>query len=193
MLSPVAEVDPEQPGPPAVSGKGRPTPKRRDAQKRRRTAVPANRKEAAKLRRERMREQRTLQRQALLTGDERHLPARDAGPAKRLARDVVDSRFTLGQVFFGLILVVLVLSFVVNPRRYPTVAAAVNLIALLSVIAVFIDSVIIGRKAKRLVTAAYDAKSAVGITAYATIRAMQPRRLRRPPPRVKRGQPIDSR
>lgn len=184
MLTAVAEVDrpAEQP-----SGKGRPTPKRRDARKQRRTAVPANRKEAAKIRREKLREQRTLQRQALLTGDERHLPARDAGPAKRLARDVVDSRFTVGQVFFGLILVILVASIGISPRKYPTVGAAINVLAFVSLFLVALDAFRIGRKAKQLVAAAYGDKAAIGVTAYAAIRAMQPRRLRRPPPRVKRG------
>src|SRR3954469_21934818 len=99
MLSAVDET-------PAPAGKGRPTPKRSDARKRRRLATPTNRKEAAKLRRERLREQRSMQRQALQTGDERHLPARDAGPAKKLARDYVDGRFTMGQVFFGMIILV---------------------------------------------------------------------------------------
>jgi hypothetical protein len=171
------------------AGKGRPTPKRRDAQKRRRAVVPANKKEAAAQRRAKMRESRQLQRQALLSGDERHLPARDAGPAKRLARDVVDSRFTLGQIFFGMILVVLLASLII-PKGYNTVLAAVNALSFLAVILVFLDSVRVGRKAKSMVAAAYDDKSAYGITAYSAIRAMQPRRLRRPPPKVKRGEGI---
>jgi DUF3043 family protein len=183
----VAVTDPAAP-PETPSGKGRPTPKRRDAQKRRRQAVPADKKEAAKLRRERVREQRMQQRQALLSGDERHLPPRDAGPARRLARDVVDSRFTLGQVFFALILVVLAASLLVNPHKYPTTAAAINLCAFASVIVVFVDSVLIGRKARRMVSAAYDEKQAYGVTSYAAVRAMQPRRFRRPPPKVKRGE-----
>ena len=185
MLVAVTEVESGGQG----AGKGRPTPKRRDAQKRRRGAVPANKKEAAAARRTRLREERMLQRQALLSGDERHLPARDAGPAKRLARDVVDSRFTVGQVFFGLILVVFAASFVV-PRGYKTTLAAVNALSFLAVIVVFLDSVRVGRMAKRMVEAAYDAKSAYGVTTYAAIRAMQPRRLRRPPPKVKRGQEV---
>ena len=171
------------------AGKGRPTPKRRDAQKRRRQAVPANKKEAAAQRRAKMRESRQLQRQALLSGDERHLPARDAGPAKRLARDVVDSRLTLGQIFLGMILVVLLASLTI-PKGYTTVLAAVNALSFLAVILVFLDSVRVGRKAKSMVAAAYDDKSAYGITAYAAIRAMQPRRLRRPPPKLKRGEDI---
>ena len=185
MLVVVTEV--ESGGPSA--GKGRPTPKRRDAQKRRRGPVPANKKEAAAARRMRLREERMVQRQALLSGDERHLPARDAGPAKRLARDVVDSRFTLGQVFFALILVVLAASLTIPPR-YKTTLAAVNALSFLTVIVVFLDSMRVGRRAKQMVTAAYDAKSAYGVTAYAAIRAMQPRRLRRPPPKVKRGEEV---
>jgi hypothetical protein len=175
---------------PVPSGKGRPTPKRRDAQRRRRTPVPTNRKEAAKLRRERVREARAQQRQALLTGDERHLPARDAGPAKRLARDVVDSRFTLGQVFFALVLIVLFAG-VFIPRRFPTVLAAINFLSLIFVGAVFLDSYYVGRKARRLVRAAYGDKESYGVTAYAAIRAMQPRRFRRPPPKRRRGDNLD--
>lgn len=186
MLFAVSEVEP-----PSV-GKGRPTPKRRDAQKRRRAVVPADKKEAAKLRRERSREQRQLQRQALLSGDERHLPPRDAGPEKRLARDVVDSRFTLGQIFFGMILVVL-LAGILIPRSYPTVLAAINVLSFVAVGAVFFDSFRIGRKARRLVATAYSEKQAFGITGYAAIRAMQPRRLRRPPPKMKRGDTVPTR
>ena len=166
-----------------AAGKGRPTPKRREAQKRRRVATPTNRKEAAKLRRERLREQRAKQRQALMTGDERNLPPRDAGPAKRLARDVVDSRFTIGQIFFGMILAVLLLSFVPNVA----VRAATNLLMLVAFAAVVIDAARVGRIARRTVAAKYGDKDAIGITSYALMRALQPRRMRRPPARVKRG------
>lgn len=189
----MTEADSTTPATKGPGGKGRATPKRRDAQKRRRQPVPTNKKEAAKMRREKTREQRMLQRQALLSGDERHLPARDAGPAKRLARDVVDSRFTLGQIFFGLILVVLVASLLVNPHKYAATAAAINLMSLVTVFAVFVDSLLVGRRAKRLVVTAYDDKAGYGVMAYAMIRAMQPRRFRRPPPKVKRGESINTR
>src|SRR5947208_3164032 len=133
MLAGVAEEQETQPS----SGKGRPTPKRRDAQKRRRTAAPTNRKEAAKIRRERAREARVQQRQALQSGDERHLPPRDAGPAKRLARDYVDARFTLGQIFFIVVLAIIPVSAV----RNRTLVAAANLTMLLVFIALFADAI----------------------------------------------------
>ncbi|HEU5033818.1 MAG TPA: DUF3043 domain-containing protein [Mycobacteriales bacterium] len=176
-------VDQQQVETDRPSGKGRPTPKRSDARKRRRTATPTSRKEAAKLRRERMREQRSQQRQALLTGDERHLPARDAGPARRLARDFVDSRFTLGQVFFGIILIAFAVAFV--PNR--AVGAFANLVMLLLFAGMVVDSARVGRAARRAVEERYGAKDATGVTTYAMMRAMQPRRMRRPPARVKRG------
>ena len=163
------------------AGKGRPTPKRRDARKQRRVATPTNRKEAANLRREKLREQRTQQRKALQTGDERHLPARDAGPAKRLARDFVDSQFTLGQVFFGMIFLVLALSFA--PRA---VAGFANLLMLVAFAAVIWNSFQVGKAAQRAVEAKYGAKEGTGIRTYALLRAMQPRRMRRPPAMVKR-------
>jgi hypothetical protein len=185
MLSAVTETPageiPDKPG-----GKGRPTPKRSDARKRRRVTTPTNRKDAAALRREKMREQRQLQRHALQTGDERHLPARDAGPAKGFARDYVDSRFTLGQIFFGMIFVVLALTFV----RNRAVAAFANLAMLLLFVGVIIDSARVGKAAKRQVEDRYGDKAGTGITGYALTRAMQPRRMRRPPPRVKRGAEI---
>src|SRR3954451_9310146 len=137
MLATVSDTAP-------APGKGRPTPKRSEARKQRRVATPTNRKEAAALRREKLREQRTAQRQALQSGDERNLPARDAGPAKRLARDFVDSRFTLGQIFFGVIFVALGVSFTRG-----LVAAYANLLMLLIFFAVVLQSVKIGRAARQ--------------------------------------------
>jgi hypothetical protein len=167
-----------------AAGKGRPTPKRSEARKqRRKVGTPANRKEAAQLRRERMREQRMNQRQALLTGDERYLPPRDAGPGRRLARDFVDSRFTVGQIFFGLVFLALGVS--LAPNR--NLAAIANSLMLLVFFGVLVSCILIGRRARRAVEEKYGVEQGTGVTAYAGMRAMQPRRMRRPPARVKRG------
>ena len=173
------ELDDELP-----SGKGRPTPKRSEARRARRTAsAPRTRKEAAAQLREKNRVERRKQRSALVTGDERNLPPRDAGPAKRLARDLVDSRFTSGQVFFGFMLVTLILSLTPNHA----LAVAVQPIALLCLIALVVDGARHARRAKRVVMERYGASAGTGITSYAFMRALQPRRLRRPPPKVERG------
>jgi len=179
MLAAVSDTAP-------APGKGRPTPKRSEARKSRRVTTPTNRKEAAALRRAKLREQRTVQRQALMSGDERNLPARDAGPGKRLARDYVDSRFTVGQVFFGMIAAVLALSFVPST----TVRGIANLLMLVAFFGVVANSAMLGRAARRLVEERYGDKESAGVTGYALMRAMQPRRMRRPPPKVKRGDEI---
>jgi hypothetical protein len=172
--------------PTLTAGKGRPTPKRAQARKARRGATPKDRKEAAKMRRQKDRDQRRATRQALVSGDERNLPARDAGPARRLARDVVDSRFTYGQILFGLIFGVLLLSFV------PSVAVKeiANIVALLSLVFMGWDGVRNGRRAQRAVSERYGEAAARGITSYALMRALMPRRFRRPPPRVARGDEV---
>jgi hypothetical protein len=146
--------------------------------------MPSNRKEAAALQRERNRDARAKARQALLTGDERHLPPRDAGPEKRLARDVVDARFTLGQVFVVVIGVVFVLGIAV-PNS--VVQGITNLGGLVALTLIAADSARCGRAAKAAVTEKFSVDKARGISSYAFLRAMLPRRFRRPPPKVARG------
>lgn len=165
-------------------GKGRPTPKRAEARKARRGATPRNRKEAGAAQRERARLERQRARQALITGDERFLPPRDAGPERRLARDVVDSRFTYGQIF---VVVVVVVFFLGGFVPYNAVRAVANLAGLASLVIITFDSARHARAAQRLVTERYGAARARGITSYAFLRAMLPRRFRRPPPKVGRG------
>lgn len=169
--------------PPEPVGKGRPTPKRADARKARRNALPRDRKQASTVQRERNRTDRQRARDALISGDERYLPARDAGPEKRLARDVVDSRFTYGQVFFALIFITFAVALVNN-----NVAHEIgNFGALISLTVMVIDGARNGRKARVAVAAKYGEAASRGITSYAFMRALLPRRFRRPPPKVQRG------
>jgi hypothetical protein len=173
-----------EPQAPAPTGKGRPTPKRSEARAQRRTPVPKTRKEAARLQREKAAAIRRQQRLALQTGDESHLPPRDAGPAKRLARDYVDSHFAPGQFFFGLIAIALLSSFV--PNR--VVAETVNIASLVGFAVMLLAGFRTSQSAKRLVEQAYGPKDANGITVYALARGMSPRWVRRPRPKVSRGE-----
>ena len=99
-------VHPERPG-----AKNRPTPKR-SAQEaaNKRPLVVTDRKAAAAADRARRREAMALQRQAMATGDDRHLPARDKGPVRRYVRDYLDSRLMLGEFMLPVMIVVLPLS-----------------------------------------------------------------------------------
>lgn len=180
MTDPIPDDEPEAI---EASGKGRPTPKRSDARKARRNATPKNRKEAANLQRDKRREERRLAHQSRMSGDERHLPPRDAGPERRLARDIIDARFTYGQVFFGLIIVVFVLS-LANSTQVKVFA---NYLALFSLTLMVVDGAMNGRRAKRAVIDKYGTDNVRGVSSYAFMRALLPRRFRRPPPRVARG------
>jgi hypothetical protein len=185
--------DPQPVAVPPEGGKGRPTPKRSEARQARRkpgsrssSGSSGSRKEAAATQRQQGRLERQRAMAALRTGDERFLPARDAGPERRFARDFVDSRFTLGQLFFVAIVVALVAGFILGPIS--TLAAELcNLLGLISLIVILFDSSRHARATKAAVAKKYGADSALGMTSYAFLRAMYPRRFRRPPPKVKRG------
>ncbi len=170
---------------PQPGAKGRPTPKRSEAQARRRTPVvaPANRKEAARLARQQMRDRRRLARAALASGDERHLPPRDAGPVRRYVRDFVDSRRNVGGLFLPVALLVFASSLV------PTPALRVGgyLLWLVMFLALIADSIYVATVVRRRAAARFPGETTRGAGLYAAMRGMQIRRLRLPPPRVARG------
>ncbi|HJY24188.1 MAG TPA: DUF3043 domain-containing protein [Actinomycetes bacterium] len=169
-------------------GKGRPTPKRRDAEHQRRQAVraPKDRKEAYRRTRERARQERMASRQALLTGEEKNLPARDRGPVRRLARNYVDSRRSAAEFFLPVALVVLLATFVRNEVVY-----SIGILLWLVLLAVVIvDSFILARGLRKTVEQRFPDEQTKGTTAYALLRSMQLRRLRLPKPQVKPGATI---
>ena len=85
----------ERPG--REGAKNRPTPRRREQEAaRKRPLVVADRKAARQADRLKRREASAKMRQAMVTGDDAHLPARDKGPERRFIRDHVDARWNLG-------------------------------------------------------------------------------------------------
>ncbi len=181
-----------------AAGKGRPTPKRRDAEGRRRGPAPApprTQREAAKLaranrpdkeqRREQRRRETERRRAGLARGDERYLPPRDRGPVRAYVRDVVDSRPHLLGLFMPLALVVVVSTFV------PVVAVQqyMSLFSLAMLLVMITEGVYLGRTITSRVRAKFpdEQVSGLGIGWYAFTRATQPRRIRVPKPRVQRG------
>jgi hypothetical protein len=171
-------------------GKGRPTPKRREAERlrRQRSTAPRDRKEALRQARQRNRQERARTRAALVSGDERNLPARDRGPVRRLVRDIVDGRRTVAEFFLYIAFTVLLLSFV----RVPVIQIAGTMLWLVSMLLIVADSFLIARRVRREIAERYPGENAKGAVTYALLRSMQIRRLRLPPPRVRPGQPLPS-
>jgi hypothetical protein len=98
----------------ASQKKGRPTPKRKEAQSKRivSSLAPASSKEEKKRAREQSRASRNASRAAYLRGEESALPLRDKGPARKYVRNLVDSRKSIGEYFLPIIFVVLVLTII---------------------------------------------------------------------------------
>ncbi len=170
----------------ATSAKGRPTPSRREAEaaRKQQIKIPKDPKDAKKAARERQRAERTRSRAAMMAGDERHLPVRDQGAARSFTRDFVDSRFTMAEFFIFIAVGVLVLGFIRNPVIQSAVSLAFFAFSALIAVDTAVLLIQLNRRAKKLFPAPADRK---GITLYAVLRTLQLRRLRLPPPKVKRG------
>ena len=180
-----------------TAGKGRPTPKRRVAEQRNRqpligtprlpsNATKAERKAAREAQRQAASAERLKSREALLTGDERHLPVQHRGPARRWARDYVDARRNLGDYLFPIAIVVLGASLLqVGPIRTYTILAVPLLYLYLLI--VLVDAFFLSRRINRQTFERFGAQSA-GAGRYGALRSMQIRRFRLPRPQVERGQ-----
>ncbi|MDW6063386.1 DUF3043 domain-containing protein [Streptomyces sp. NPDC059679] len=168
--------------------KGRPTPKRSEAQSQRRSLANSSskmsRKDATRRQREARRADLARQREALAGGDERYLPARDKGPVRRFARDYVDSRFFVAEFFLPLAVVILVLSMV----QAGAMQTYVLLLWMLVILLIVINSVVLGIQLKRQLRKRFPDENLRGVVAYALMRTLQMRRLRLPKPQVKRGE-----
>jgi len=162
--------------------KNKPTPKR-NAKKVTPALAPAATREAKKAERESVRRRRMEMRQLYLKGDERALPKRDKGPVRKLARDYVDSRWSVAEFFLPLLMVVLLLTAMPSV----TIKVFATLVMYLVVLISLLDGIWMGRQIKKIAGTKYPNESVKGVTMYAWMRSTQIRRLRTPAPLVKRG------
>jgi hypothetical protein len=166
-------------------GKGRPTPRRAEAQGRRSgppPPPPTTRKEAYKRSREQQAALRGNQRAAALAGDESGLPARDRGPARRLVRDVVDTRRNAGSAFLVVAALVLVGYFIPSP----TVQSYTVFIWFAFFLVIIADSFVLGRTIKRVLAERLPdhQEKTRSLVWYGVSRATMVRRWRFPRPRL---------
>ena len=171
-----------------AAGKGRPTPKRSEAQGRRPgppPPPPTTRKEAYKRMRAQQAVKRTETRQGAARGDEAYLPARDRGPVRKLVRDVVDARRNIGSLFVAIAGVALIGTFVpsVALRSYASFLLFGFFLLLI------VDSVALGRRIKRTLAERFPdaSQNKRGAVWYGVTRATMIRRWRFPKPDVPVG------
>ncbi|MDT7560351.1 MAG: hypothetical protein QOI68_4821 [Pseudonocardiales bacterium] len=177
-----------------TAGKGRPTPKRREAETKRRGPAPPppkTQREAQKLARQNRasraerRQDAAGRRARMMAGDERALMPRDRGPVKAYVRDVVDSRRHLIGLFMPLAALVFVSLIVPVPR----LQSMVSLFCMAMLAAIVLEGVLLGRRVTRAAREKFPKEqvSGVAIGWYSFSRASQLRKLRVPKPRVKIG------
>ncbi|MBE8475897.1 DUF3043 domain-containing protein [Streptomyces justiciae] len=178
-------TDSKQPRDPQAP-KGRPTPKRSEAQSQRRSVANTSmtRKDAARRQRDERRAAMEKQRQALAGGDERYLPARDKGPVRKFARDTIDSRFNVAEFFLPMAVIILVLSMV----QVGALQSIALLLWLVVIVLIVLDSILTGFRLKKRLAERFPDQNRKGAVAYALMRSLQMRRLRLPKPQVKRGE-----
>jgi hypothetical protein len=162
-------------------GKGRPTPSRREAEAaaKARARNPRDKKEAARLQRERRTQHSAKAREAMRTGDDRYLPARDKGPVRRFVRDWVDARLCMAELLLPLLILIMVTQPIAPSLSSGLWSATILLVALDTAYVVF--------RLRRELARRFPDQSTKGAVGYGVLRAMQLRWIRMPKSKVKIG------
>lgn len=170
----------------AESGKGRPTPKRKESEAARRQKMtpPKDRREAkARMKAEKSKErQQTMD--ALRGGDERRYPPRDQGKGRHVARNWVDGRRNIGELFWPVVIAALVLLFLPIPALQQ--GSTVVLLGFYVLITTDTGLSLLGLR-RALAREVPEAGERRGALAYAFGRSIQSRKRRLPVPKVERG------
>ena len=174
-----------------VGGKGRPTPTRKEAEAaaKARAKSPRTRKELAAAQKAQRAQSSGKMREAMKTGDERYLPARDRGPVRRFIRDYVDSRFS----FVELMIPVLLLTTVMAWSGNTMLASYGNAILFATLLVIVVDMLRLRRKLGKELAARFPDEPTNGTTYYAVMRSLQMKFMRMPKAQVKIGQELPER
>ena len=180
--------------PAAETAKGRPTPKRSEAERGRRQGITGSRGGSGARggggggsgTPEERRAERIRKQQAMRRGEDWALLPRDRGPVKQLARDYVDSKRHLGEYLFYVLILVIILTFI----HAPVIQTYSTLIALVLFVIIGFEVSVQVRAIRRLASVRLPGENTRGLSFYVGMRTINPRRLRSPAPRVKPGQQI---
>jgi hypothetical protein len=196
--SPDGPADDKQARPAAQAGKGRPTPKRSEAERNRYQPITGSRGGSRSGSRsspagprtpedkQRARTDRTRRYEAMKQGESWALNPKDRGPVRALARDYVDSKRRVSEYYMYILLLLVVALFF----RSKAAQEFISPLILVLVFIIVVDAQLIRRALNRLVAERLPGQSTKGVTLYAVMRALQIRRFRIPVPRVHPGDRI---
>ncbi|HEX5289851.1 MAG TPA: DUF3043 domain-containing protein [Streptosporangiaceae bacterium] len=185
MLDQGPADEPEAAGParPGITpAKGRPTPKRSEAEKNRRGpyTAPKDRKSAGPRNKAQDRADRSRRMEAMRRGEDWALPRKDQGPVKALARDVVDSRRGVSEYYLYGIVVLVAALFIPGLRQN----FVVDYVILIILAVIIIEGWYVSNKVIRMAKERYPGSSTRGVRVYTALRGTQIRKMRVPAPRV---------
>ena len=184
--SPDDPAEVKQPRSAAEAAKGRPTPKRSEAERNRRQPITGSRAPTAPRTpedKDRARSERARKYEAMKRGESWALNPRDRGPARALARDYIDSKRRITEFYMYILVVLLAAVFLRNKTEQEYVSPLV----LVLIVIIVVDAQVIRRGLRKLVGERLPGESTRGLTMYAVMRALQIRRFRMPVPRVRPG------
>ena len=165
--------------------KGRPTPKRKDAEAIRKVSslAPASSKAEKERQRTASRAARIAQREAQLRGDESALLPRDRGPERRFVRNAVDAKRGLAEYLMPATFLVLVLSIF----QIPALTAFGTILMYTLLLYSITEGLLLNSRVKVEFLKRFPNASYKGIPFYIVTRAISMRRIRVPRPQVKPG------
>lgn len=177
------------------AGKGRRTPTRKEAEaaRKKQMKVPMTRKEQARRERARREDLRLKQREALKTGDEKFLPARERGPVRKFCRDYVDRRWNVAEFLLPFLVVIFALLIVGGSINSDFSAFMTAIVYPVIILGTVIDEIFLVRGLRKQLKQRFSPDETRGAIAYAVMRTTQLRRFRLPKPQLKRGEPLADR
>ena len=186
--------------PAAEAKKGRPTPKRSEAERDRYASIQGGRSSGTRTTspgrpaaprtpeqkardKDRDRSERSRRMEAMRRGEEWALGPRDRGPGRRLVRDYVDAHRRPSE-FYMYTLIVLLVALISHDKALNNY---VSYLVIALIVVIVVDGFFIRRALRKLFAERLPGESSRGLTLYAVMRALQIRRLRTPTPRLKPG------
>ncbi len=179
--------EPESPTPSATTGRGKkgaPTPTRKQAE--------AARKERARPQLT-AKQVRAKERQASRDARLKAMGEVDAAPARSLARDFIDSRWTIAEFLMPMLLVTILIT-LIGQQIWGTsqtsfLVMQITIFAAYGMLALTVIEIIINwQRFKRRLRTKYPNETAKGLLFYFVNRSISVRRMRNPRPVVERGE-----
>jgi hypothetical protein len=173
---------------PAEAAKGRPTPKRSEAERGRRQSLGSSGGRSQGGRRgsggtPAGKTDRAGKYEAMKRGEDWALPQKDKGPVKALARDYVDSKRLLSEYSMYVLVLLLAVVFIRKSQLQNLISPLILVLALV----VAVEGWFTNRRLRKLIAERLPGESTRGVGRYVIMRGLQIRKLRMPAPRIHPG------